>query len=444
MCCNIVWPMPDMPADMPVGTPANTPAGTASAAHGDRLRYRDLAAYGALALPLAFGGVPLYIHAPDFYAADLGLSLATLGITLGWLRLLDALLDPLVGWASDRWPEGRRALVGAGAAVLVLGMAALFMPPGVWLLGWFAATMALTSLGHSLISVNLLTLGGLWRRNDAQKARISAWREGFGLIGLIAGTVLPAVLWSLYGRQAALLVLAGVLALLLAATLPGFLGWAGRTRLQLTPRGGMPNWRALLPFYAVAGLVLLSAALPALLILMLVRDLLGAEILSGLFLLIYFTAALPGAALAGWLAGRFGALRVWGAALAASAAAFAWALTLGPGDVMVFAAICLATGFCFGADLVLPPAILSARVQATATEHAAGRAYAALSLLSKAALALASVIALPWLDAAGFRPAGENGAEALRLLLLLYAGIPLALRLLAIAALAGFHRKGWL
>ncbi|WP_313136492.1 MFS transporter [Paracoccus jeotgali] len=423
-------------------------SGAPVAAGGGRARRAalsrgDLAAHGALALPLAFGGLPLYIHAPDFYAAQVGVPLAALGVTLFWLRLLDAALDPLAGWAGDRWPGARGVLLAGGAVLLAAGVAALFAPAGPAPLIWFALAMAVATVGHSLISVTLMTLGGLWRRDPADKARISAAREGFGLAGLIAAVVLPAFLAPLIGRQAGLLITALLLAVALAVTLPLFRRWRQGARLELRPAAdAAPDWPALAPFYAIAALVLLSAALPAALILMLIRDLLGAEGLTGALLLCYFLAALPGAALAGRLAGRFGAVPVWGTSLALSVAGFAFALTLGPGDVAGFALICVATGFCFGADLVLPPAILSARIEATATERAAGRAYAALGFLTKAALALAGATALPLLQGAGFRPGADNDAAALRLLLLLYAGAPLLLRAAAIAALAWFWRRG--
>ena len=82
----------------------------------------EVLAYGALAAPLAFGGLPLYIHAPDFYAADLGVGLASLGVVLAVLRAVDAVQDPLVGWAGDRWPQARPAMMVAGAVALVAGV----------------------------------------------------------------------------------------------------------------------------------------------------------------------------------------------------------------------------------------------------------------------------------------------------------------------------------
>lgn len=39
----------------------------------------NLMSYGLLALPVAFAGLPLFIHAPDYYATDLGVSLAAMG-----------------------------------------------------------------------------------------------------------------------------------------------------------------------------------------------------------------------------------------------------------------------------------------------------------------------------------------------------------------------------
>lgn len=55
--------------------------------------------------------------------------------------------------------------------------------------------------------------------------------------------------------------------------------------------------------------------------------------------------------------------------------------------------------------------------------------------------ALSGVIARPLLQRAGFQAGGANDPGALRVLLGLYAGAPLALRLVAITALAAFYRR---
>ena len=55
------------------------------------------------------------------------------------------------------------------------------------------------------------------------------------------------------------------------------------------------------------------------------------------------------------------------------------------------------------------------------------------AFVSKLTLALAAVSVLPSLEAGGFVPGGENDAEALWLLALMYGGVPCVLKLGAIA-----------
>ena len=72
----------------------------------------QLAAYGALGLPLAMAALPIYVHVPKFYADTLGLSLAGVGAILLAARIVDAVQDPLLGWWSDRSALARRQPVG--------------------------------------------------------------------------------------------------------------------------------------------------------------------------------------------------------------------------------------------------------------------------------------------------------------------------------------------
>ena len=53
--------------------------------------------YAFLALPLAFAGLPIYIHAPDYYTTNLGISLTAIGYILLILRAVDAVQDPIIG-----------------------------------------------------------------------------------------------------------------------------------------------------------------------------------------------------------------------------------------------------------------------------------------------------------------------------------------------------------
>ena len=55
-----------------------------------------------LAAALAFGGLPLYVHVPRFYAEQMALGLPTLGAVLLIARAFDSVQDPVIGWLADR------------------------------------------------------------------------------------------------------------------------------------------------------------------------------------------------------------------------------------------------------------------------------------------------------------------------------------------------------
>jgi len=113
-------------------------------------------------------------------------------------------------------------------------------------------------------------------------------------------------------------------------------------------------------------------------------------------------------------------------------AAFGWAATLGAGDTLAFALICLASGAAMGADLTILPAIFARRMARIAPQASAG--FGLWSFATKLSLAFAAVALLPLLERSGFT--GPDSPEsALDLLSILYALIPCALKLLAIALL---------
>ena len=111
--------------------------------------------YGALALPLSFAGLPLYLHAPDFYATALLQPIAVLGTVLLALRVVDAFQDPLIGALSDRYSAYRLEIVFAGTVLLLVGFAGLFNPavsplPDGLTLVWFALSVFLCTTGFSM------------------------------------------------------------------------------------------------------------------------------------------------------------------------------------------------------------------------------------------------------------------------------------------------------
>jgi len=157
--------------------------------------------------------------------------------------------------------------------------------------------------------------------------------------------------------------------------------------------------------------------------------------LEGPLLLVFFLSAAGAAPLWARLARRVGAKPALLAGMGLAIAGFAFALTLGPGDLWPFVVICAVSGAALGADMTLLPAIFARRMARVAPE--AGIAFGLWAFATKATLAIAAATVLPALDAAGFQPgAGSASEPALRVLGLLYAGVPCVLKIVALALLA--------
>lgn len=398
------------------------------------LSVRFLIGYSFIALPLAFAGLPLYIHAPDFYTRDLGMSLGLIGAILLFVRLFDAVQDPVIGHLSDKYNTKRIQILWGGVIAMMTGMGALFYGPqfGAPIALWFATSIILATTGFSILTININMIGSFWSNDPAQRTTISGWREGFGLAGLLIASILPAALMPVYGADVSFEILFLSFAVMMAGAFFIFarLLKAMPPTKALSPHNAAPFafFRILIGenkhFFIVCFLTHLAAAFPGALVLFFIRDYLDAEARTGLFLLLYF---LSGAALmAVWVkaAKHIGKERAWLASMILAIATFIWAFFLQPGDIWQFAIVCVLSGMALGADLALPPSILADRVSAQKDEANATQYYAALAFIPKLALALASGSAFLLLDHFAFQASAENSDAALQTLILLYALIP--------------------
>jgi GPH family glycoside/pentoside/hexuronide:cation symporter len=157
---------------------------------------------------------------------------------------------------------------------------------------------------------------------------------------------------------------------------------------------------------------------------------------EGPLLLLFFLSAAATAPLWGRAAARFGAKRSLLAGMTLAVLTFLFAATVGSGEVVAFAVICVASGAALGADLTLLPAIFARHLATLTTDGGEAAAFGLWSFVSKLSLALAAATLLPILDAQGFHPGTDNPQAALWTLTVLYALVPCGLKLLAIATLA--------
>ncbi|MBC7916224.1 MAG: MFS transporter, partial [Rhodoferax sp.] len=373
--------------------------------------------YGLLGLPLAFCALPLYVLMPNMYAQQWGVPLASLGALLLGVRLLDALVDPLLGrWCDALFARSLTAVLrfGVAAAVLLaLGFSLLMLPlpraPDA-LLWWAGVSLVLTYLGYSALTLAHQSWGAMLGGDAVQRSQVVAWREGMGLAGVMLAAVAPSV-----GGIPALLVL------LFAGLLIGCWMWArGPRPVRLSLPGAtsglwrvwrQSGFRRLMLVFLLNGI---ASAIPATLLLFFVQDRLqaGVALQSGALALYFACGALS---LPLWLrqVGRIGLAHTWRRGMALAIVTFLGASLLGPGDALWFLLVCALSGAALGADLAVPAALLAGLIaKAGDSGQAEGAYFGWWNFASKLNLALAAGLALPLLAWLGYAP-GARDAQAL-------------------------------
>jgi GPH family glycoside/pentoside/hexuronide:cation symporter len=411
------------------------------------------AAYGLLGLPLAFVALPVYVHLPNVYAQQYGVTLAALGAVLLLSRSVDAVVDPWLGRWGDRLYRHSWQAVWLAAVLLALavalGFAALFFPPAAalshtGLLVWVGCALTLSHLAYSGLGILHQAWAARQGGGGMAQSRWVAWREGFALLGVLLASALPA-LWG-WGPTTALLVLMLALGLFfwrrvarsaLASTPEVVSGHAVGSLWQPWQHAG---FRRLLMVFMLNGL---ASAVPATLVLFFVQDLLQApKAMEPLFLGLYFAAGALSFPL--WLKviDRIGLLRTWATGMALSVTAFVSVVTLGAGDTTGFLLVCALSGMALGADLTVPGALLNQLIDHCGERGRTDGAFMGWwNLATKLNLALAAGLSLPLLGLWGYAP-GQQGADAVLALGLAYGLLPCVLKLLAgLALYAGLMRR---
>jgi glycoside/pentoside/hexuronide:cation symporter, GPH family len=423
-------------------------AGNTAAA--PRLGFGSLSAYAAFGLPLALLATPVNLFVPALYEKATSLSLALIGVLLFGTRLVDAIVDPLLGaWVDAQKRSGQywRPILLASLP-MTLGFIALLNPPAgmgtVAAAAWLSGSIVLVYLAYSLATVAYQGWGSELATDDAGRTRVTAAREGLGLVGVIVASILfqQAGLPALVGVFVALMAL-GLLLLGRFAPRPLAAGGAPADGTQAQGRHGwaVPLGSSRLRWLlAIFTLNALAPSITATLFQFFVTDRLGLPQHIGSFLALYFLAGAASMPVWVWLAKRFDLQGLWLAGMLASIASFVWAFSLGSGDFTAFAVICLLSGLAFGADLALPPALLARVIDANHHRGEREGVYFGLwNFANKLVFSLAALIALPLLQSLGYSP-GSTAAEPLQALAISYALVPCALKLLAFGLLAAAWR----
>ena len=423
---------------------------------------------GRLALPrlLAFslGSIPAYmmismlsVYLPPFYAGRMGVTLTTIGATIGLLRLTDLGLDLALGWMMDktRTPMGRyRPWYLAGLPVLWLAIYKVFNPPldvdTTYLFTWYIllyVAYSMLVLGHSAWAA---TISGDYH----ERSRMFGWMLGVGVFGssllqatplLTHNAIRPADPNSIPTLGWIIIVVSTVcvVAALLAAP-------------ERTPPVNAKDRTTLKDYFAVVTnpsmfrllaadlFLILGPGASAPIYLFFFHESKGFALGAVSLLLIpYGAAGMLGAPFWARVAQKLGKHRTvqlagLGYAITQTILMIVPAGMFWPTFVSMFS-----VGFCGSAFIVLIRAMVADvadELRLTTGQERSGVLYALVTLTQKLGSSLAVTIIYPILDAVGFvaKPGYHNTPEAIRGLEMCYVFAPIILVVVGSACLIGY------
>ena len=395
---------------------------------------KHLLQYGLPGFPLALLSLPVYVYVPQLYTASYGWSLTAIGLILLASRVADAFFDPWFGaWLDKQQHPARFALTFTLATLPVnLGFWLLFHPlqtvPAISL----CAGLLLVYLGFSSATIALQSWGAILGNSPQTRLQLTSAREFAGLCGVII-----ASLWTYWFSAAAVfqvLIVSCVLSVLAIWHL--YKSHPAETNHTNSQTASPPRSLAIFQaditrhLYQSFALNGIASAIPATLFLFYAADVLQRPDQAGLLLLLYFVCAALSVPVWNWLGRRWHEARAWQAGMWLAIASFSTVCFLGAGDLLLFALVCAGSGFALGADLALPSALLAGVIRQQQDSGQEGWYFGLWNWLSKMNLALAAGLAMPLLSLAGYAP-GRQNAQAVSALILAYAVLPCALKLLA-------------
>jgi len=162
--------------------------------------------YGVGEIPITVLMVLFGLFTLFFYTSVMGLRPSLAGIGISCSLVLDALLDPYIGYLSDRWHGALSARLGRRHAFMLPGVLAmgpcfflLFSPPrslgntGLFL--WLLVCCIFLRVASAIYRIPYLSLGAELSRDYDDRTSTMAVRAMFGLLGTLLAAGLSFLLF---------------------------------------------------------------------------------------------------------------------------------------------------------------------------------------------------------------------------------------------------------
>ena len=418
-----------------------------------RLGVLRLLSYVSLAVPLAALGMPIVVHLPQFYASkEIGLGLVVTGAVFSLMRIFDVLIDPVMGYWSDRWrtPFGRRKpLILVGAPILALGIWMTFVPGGPVGVFYLCFWLFVMYVGWSMSVIPHLSWGAELSPNYHERSRVYGWVQAATLLGFVGVLVAPAILEHGKASQAVQLMSMAIFAIgLLVPSVALCLGIVPEPEVKLRTHAPLiPTLKFLLKDRAIRRVMTVdliestNQGARGAMFFFFVRVALGEPKWAGSLLLLYFVAGI--AFIPTWIAisrriGKHRAL-TW---------CYIYGIVTSPllflipqGDLTLAIVMFVITGVNYGAPAFLLRSMMADIADADTAQNGAERAglmYSFLSLTSKFGIGWAVGITFPILALMGFNPQHVNPPAAIEHMRVFYIVLPVVFSVLCPWVMMGY------
>ena len=390
------------------------------------------------------------IMLPAFFAEVHGFEISVIGIIIFLSKLIDIITDPLVGWLNDKNFFPRKVYLLIGGILSGLALTQLFLKQDIDQEIFLFVWLSILYLGWTMFQIPYLSIGYDLEKNYFLRTKLSATREFFILLGLFCSLGIP-MFFSISNEK----LLENIVFI---ATLFGLMGLI--LFCSLIPENKRTNEKKIKfkkviknlkknMYFSKIFLVLvvnnLANVFPMVLFAFFITYVLGGDDSNRqTTLFFYFLFAIMGVPFWTIISKKYGKKEVWSLSLFMSAMFFLLVFFLEDGNFLLFIIISCITGFCLGADLIIPPSI-----QADITdwhrskfgEDISGVLFSIITFLNKFAFAVVSIFVFGIMGVLDFDTDGEINTNVRLFIIISYALAPILLKLLAAYLLVNFKLK---
>ena len=397
------------------------------------LRFITFFLYSLPSIPLAAAQIAVSIAVPAIYSKIAAVGIGITGLVIMISRVIDMITDPILGNYLDRMVEktGWKFWLLIGFPLISIGIFILFNPLDALEIFSLLLGIIFVTLGWTFFSIPWWGIGiAISNSNSNDRFKVVSFRELLTIPGVILGLFL--IHFSNISGEIFLIISILFLSPLFIKKIPiPNISNKKVTSYFLNIKNLLKdnsNFKYLCLSYFFIGL---SNGVTSILFILFVEFIIGGSPQN--FLSIYFISAFMGLPFVYMLASKYNKKRIWTSFILLACICFLPVVFLSTNSTTLFMVICIISGFCLSADLIIPSSIQADIIYKEQQQNKnvlVGKIYSVWSFIQKLSLALSAGVCLPLLGYFGFNPSEVN--TQLLPLSFAYGIIPIILRIPAI------------